>query len=129
MTPYPHRRQIDLAAFEVDTPEQSRYGLPLSVEFCRRCVISNQRPNSAVEYAHTKDSRKQTINFDIEGVCDACRMAEQKHGSIDWIERDRQLRELCDRHRSKDGSYDCVVPGSGGKDSFYTAHIHRMGMA
>jgi len=102
----------------------------MDVGFCRRCVISNQRPNSAVEYAHTKDSKKKTINFDAEGICDACRLAEQKHGSIDWADRERELRELCDRHRSTDGSYDCVVPGSGGKDSFYAAHMlkYKYGM-
>jgi N-acetyl sugar amidotransferase len=42
---------------------------------------------------------------------------------IDWQQRDRQLRELCDKHRKTDGSYDCIVPGSGGKDSFYASHI------
>ena len=67
------------ARSEADAPEVARYGLPLQVGFCRRCVISNQRPNSAVEFAHTKDSKKQTIHFDAEGVCDACRVAEQKH--------------------------------------------------
>ena len=127
---YPRRRDIDLRPFRTDTPDSARYGLPLHVGFCRRCVISNQRPNSAVEYAHTKDSKKATINFDAEGVCDACRMAEQKHGSIDWAERERRLVELCNRYRSKDGSYDCLVPGSGGKDSFYAAHVlkYKYGM-
>lgn len=120
---YPTRREIDLAPFERESPDVARYGLPLDVRFCRRCVISNQRPNSAVEYAHTTASRKQTIAFDAEGVCDACRLAEQKQRTIDWAERERQLRELCDRYRRNDGSYDCVVPGSGGKDSFYAAHV------
>jgi N-acetyl sugar amidotransferase len=101
---------------------EAKYGLPPQVRFCARCVISNQRPNSAVEYAHTKASKKQTINFDAEGVCDACRVAEQKK-SIDWVERERQLVELCNRHRRDDGRYDCIVPGSGGKDSFYAAHV------
>jgi N-acetyl sugar amidotransferase len=32
---------------------------------------------------------------------------------------------LCDLHRRKDGGYDCIVPGSGGKDSTFTAHILR----
>ena len=50
------------------------YGLPAQVQFCRRCVISNQRPNSAVEFKHTRDSQKSTIGFDAEGVCDACRV-------------------------------------------------------
>ena len=130
MPKYPRHRDIDLAPFRMDEPDTTRYGLPLKVGFCRHCVISNQRPNSAVEYAHTKDSKKKTINFDADGVCDACRLGEQKHGSIDWSERELRLRELCDRHRKTDGSYDCVVPGSGGKDSFYAAHMlkYKYGM-
>jgi N-acetyl sugar amidotransferase len=102
-----------------------KYGLPREVKFCRRCVISNQRPNSAVEYSHTAASKKSTIAFDENGVCDACRVAERKATTIDWAERDAELRELCDRHRRTDGRYDCVVPGSGGKDSFYASHILR----
>ncbi len=101
---------------------EAYYGLPREVKFCRKCVISNQRPNSAVEFQHTRDSKKETIGFDAEGVCDACRFAERKRGAIDWAERDKQLRELCDRFRRNDGYYDCLVPGSGGKDSFYAAH-------
>lgn len=100
-----------------------KYGLPVEVKFCKSCVISNQRPNSAVEYQHTKDSKKATINFDEEEICDACRVAEQKKHHIVWEDREQQLRELCDRYRSKDGSYDCILPGSGGKDSFYASHI------
>ena len=110
---------------------EARYGLPPQVRFCRRCVISNQRPNSAVEFAHTRQSHKTTINFDASGVCDACRLAEQKHGgAIDWAARERELKALCDRFRRDDGHYDCVVPGSGGKDSFYAAHVlkYKYGM-
>ncbi|WP_204312484.1 hypothetical protein, partial [Escherichia coli] len=57
----------------------TKYGLPRSVVFCKKCVISNQRPNSAVEYKHTAESKKSVIAFDDEGVCDACRNAERKH--------------------------------------------------
>jgi len=117
---------IDKSQFSPDAKDlPTKYGLPQEVKFCKRCVISNQRPNSAVEYKHTADSVKKTIHFDEEGICDACRFAERKHGAIDWVERDKQLRDLCDRHRSKDGSYDCIVPGSGGKDSFYASHMLR----
>ena len=107
-----------------------KYGLPREVKFCTRCVISNQRPNSAVEFQHTRESKKQTIAFDAEGVCDACRFAEQKRNFIDWDAREKALRELCDRFRKTDGSYDCLVPGSGGKDSFYAAHVlkYKYGM-
>ncbi|MBX3228118.1 MAG: N-acetyl sugar amidotransferase [Labilithrix sp.] len=83
--------------------------------------MSNQRPNSAVEFEHTKDTKKEVLALDAEGVCDACRVAEKKK-SIDWVERDRELRALCDRYRRNDGKYDCLVPGSGGKDSFYAAY-------
>ncbi|OGF64196.1 LPS biosynthesis protein [Candidatus Giovannonibacteria bacterium RIFCSPHIGHO2_01_FULL_45_24] len=109
---------------------QAKYGLPQEVKFCKKCVISNQRPNSAIEFAHTSNTRKATINFDAEGVCDACRFAKIKKTQIDWAERERQLAVLCDRYRKNNGEYDCIVPGSGGKDSFYAAHIlkYKYGM-
>ena len=112
----------ELEAFEQPADQlEAKYGLPRYVAFCKHCVISNQRPNSAVEFQHTSASKKATINFDEDGVCDACRLAEQKHGTIDWKEREDQLAALCDRFRSASG-YDCLVPGSGGKDSFYASH-------
>lgn len=130
MNKFPRRREVDYSLFEPDSRAEPKYGLPRNVEFCTRCVISNQRPNSAVEYAHTAASSKSTIAFDANGVCDACRLSEEKHRTIDWSAREQQLRELCDRYRKNDGSYDCIVPGSGGKDSFYAAHVlkHKFGM-
>ena len=107
-----------------------KYGLPADIKFCRKCVISNQRPNSAVEYQHTAESEKKTIGFDSQNVCDACRVAEAKALGINWQEREKELIELCDRYRKNDGSYDCLVPGSGGKDSFFQAHVlkYKYGM-
>jgi len=101
---------------------EALYGLPVNVRFCKRCVISNQRPSSAVEFRHTRDTSKSTIHIDDDGICDGCRVAERKEREIDWAARERELRALCDRYRRRDGGYDCVVPGSGGKDSFYAAH-------
>jgi N-acetyl sugar amidotransferase len=109
---------------------EPKYGLPSEVKFCRSCVISNQRPNSAVEFQHQATSKKATISLDKNNVCDACKVAEEKRSSIDWAERELQLRELCNKYRKSDGSYDCLIPGSGGKDSFYQAHVlkYRFGM-
>ncbi|MBX7059475.1 MAG: N-acetyl sugar amidotransferase [Leptospirales bacterium] len=121
----------DRTEYSRDNPNpRTLYGLPQTVSYCKKCVISNQRPNSAVEYKHTKESRKATINFDMHGICDACNFAERKRYAIDWNLREQQLKELCDRHRKSDGSYDCIVPGSGGKDSFYASHVlkHNYGM-
>lgn len=82
--------------------------LPKEVKFCKKCVVSNQRPR---------------ITFDENGVCSACNYVHEKHNLIDWDEREKMLLELLDRYRSKDGSYDCIVPGSGGKDSGYVSHM------
>ena len=82
------------------------YNLPKKVEFCKNCVISNQRPR---------------IVFDEEGICTACRYFEYKK-KIDWKKREEELLKLLDKHRSKGRDYDCVVPSSGGKDSAYVAH-------
>jgi N-acetyl sugar amidotransferase len=115
---------MDMSQFSRDVKKpEALYGLPREVRFCRSCIISNQKPNSAVEYQNTKGVKKVTINFDENGICDACTFAERKKNNIDWQERDKQLRELCDRHRRNDGRYDCILPGSGGKDSFYASHI------
>lgn len=108
---------------------QAKYGLPRDVVFCKRCVMSNQRPASAIEFKHSKDSRKVTLKIDDDGICDACRHAEEKE-RIDWKKREEELLRLLDKYRSKKGNYDCMVPGSGGKDSAFQAHVlkYKYGM-
>ncbi len=85
----------------VKTLDRQLPKLPKKIKFCRRCVVSNQRPR---------------IGFDKEGLCGACRFTDIKN-SVDWKERDEVLREVCDRFRRNDGRFDVVVPCSGGKDS------------
>jgi len=103
------RERLAVAAAELPEIEvQSKYGLPSEVRYCKKCVISNQRPR---------------ISFDEEGVCSACRFAEMKRTVIDWNQRESELRALCDRFRRNDGRFDVLVPSSGGKDSSYTAHV------
>lgn len=120
----PTNVNVDYAPFEPrSNTRETRYGLPEDIKHCKTCVITNQRPNSAVEFKHNAESKKSTINFDENCICDACRSVENKHKGIDWEVRNEELKELCDKFRSKDGSYDCVAPGSGGKDSVYAAHI------
>ena len=117
---YPKPVDTSLYAPDRANPE-TYYGLPQEVTFCRKCGYSNQKPNSEKEYKHSVKTQKPTVAFDEEGVCSACRIAERKK-DIDWEIREKKLRELCDRYRRDDGHYDCLVPGSGGKDSFYAAH-------
>jgi N-acetyl sugar amidotransferase len=93
------------------------------VIFCKKCVISNQRPSSVVEFNEESMAKKESIFFDKVGICAACRYAEIKNNNVDWNQREIELKKLCDKYRSRNGSYDCVIPGSGGKDSSFTSHI------
>ncbi len=108
---------------------EAYYGLPHDVKFCSKCVMSNQRPASAIEFKHTKDSKKTTLNFDSDNVCDACRNGDVKD-SIQWDKREEELIKLLDKYRRNDGYYDCIVSGSGGKDSAFQAHVlkYKYGM-
>lgn len=89
--------------------------LPQEVMFCKNCVVSNQRPR---------------VTFNKDGVCSACQWAYEKDHVVDWEKREKELQKLCDKYRSRDGSFDIIVPGSGGKDSSYVAHQlkHKYGM-
>lgn len=106
-----------------------KYGLPAEVVFCKRCVMSNQRPASSVEFRHTRDHKHKALRIADDGVCDACKAAEEKE-RIDWKKREEELVALLDTYRRNDGHYDCIVPGSGGKDSCYAAHLlkYKYGM-
>lgn len=98
-----------------------KHDLPEEVVFCTKCVQSNQRPGTSPEWKKT-DSKVPTAAFGEDGVCLTCKYFEEKK-QIDWDERERELRDLLDRHRRNDGRFDVVVPGSGGKDSIYVAHV------
>ncbi|MDA1096014.1 MAG: N-acetyl sugar amidotransferase [Chloroflexi bacterium] len=106
------------------------WGLPEEVRFCTRCVLSNQKPQSANEYEHGGDSTKETIPFDVHGVCLACRQMDTVNCDIDWERREHELVKLLDRYRRDDGGYDVLVPGSGGKDSAMASHLlkYKYGM-
>lgn len=109
---------------------QTLFGLPETVLFCKSCVISNQRPNSTIEFKHTASERKATIGFGADGICDACRYHQVKEHGVDWEARERALIRLFDKHRRSDGGYDVIVPGSGGKDSAFASHVlkYKYGM-
>ena len=98
-----------------------KYGLPQKIIYCKKCVISNQRPNSTIEFKNDGRKDKEPIIFQ-NGICDACKAVEQKN-KINWEQRESELIELCNKNRKNNGEYDCLVPGSGGKDSFMQAHL------
>ena len=84
------------------------------LRWCSKCLAMSTRPR---------------ISFNEEGRCNACVWTEKKN-TLDWNERESKLEDLLDSQRSQDGSFDCVVPVSGGKDGSYVAHTlkNRWGM-
>ncbi|MNJ96128.1 hypothetical protein D3C87_138490 [compost metagenome] len=78
------------------------------IQYCVRCCVPETQ---------------EGVNFDEMGICTACRSSEEKM-HIDWAVREQQLRKILDEAKAKSGNaYDCVLPISGGKDSFFQAHV------
>ena len=103
--------------------KKNLYGLPSEIKYCIKCNISNQQPTTTNEYYHTKESVFTTIEFDSDGVCSACNFNKKKWDyTINWKDREKELVDLCNKYRKKDGSYDCIVGGSGGKDSVFQSY-------
>jgi N-acetyl sugar amidotransferase len=84
------------------------YKLPKDVKFCKNCTVSNQRPR---------------ITFDENDICSACNFANYKRSQVDWKKREEELLVFLDKYRKNDGSYDVIVPVSGGKDGGFVAHM------
>lgn len=82
--------------------------------WCKNCLNMSTRPR---------------ISFDERGWCNACQWMEEKK-VMDWNSRQNELKKLLDKHRSKNGNFDCIVPVSGGKDGSYVAYTlkHKYGM-
>lgn len=98
-------------------------GLPLEIKYCNLCNISNQQPTTTNEYFHTKDIFLTTVAFDSKGICAACNFNKKKWDqTINWKEREKELVELCNQYRRSDGKYDCIIGGSGGKDSVFQSY-------
>ena len=95
---------------------------PNKVIYCKKCVQSNQRPNTSPEFKK-KNKNIGTISFDANGICHACKYYEEIKNKINWNEREKKLIDLLNKYRDKKKQYDVLVPGSGGKDSIFVSHI------
>jgi N-acetyl sugar amidotransferase len=65
---------------------------------------------------------KPGVQMDGRGFCNACRSQETKR-KINWVEREKELKNILNKVMANNlSSYDCLVPVSGGKNSWYQAH-------
>lgn len=79
-----------------------------NIKYCTRCCL----PETV-----------EGITFDELGICTACQSSEQKM-HINWKNRETELRKILEEAKRKSKSnYDCILPISGGKDSFFQAHV------
>jgi N-acetyl sugar amidotransferase len=102
--------------------QKTLFGLPRKIIFCKKSLISNQRPNSSIEFHHNSNSKKKTLFIDKNKISDSWKYSRMKF-KIDYDYREKQLLKLLEKHRGKHGEFDCIVPGSGGKDSCFASHI------
>ena len=78
------------------------------MQVCTRCLYTSAHP------LH--------LTFDEEGVCSGCRVHEEKD-RLDWAARAEKLRQLLEGYRNRSGNnYDCVIPVSGARDSYFIVH-------
>lgn len=77
------------------------------MQYCTRCCIP---------------ASQEGVSFDELGICTACQTSEQKM-HIRWDLRRKKLESILDKAKKEATSYDCILPISGGKDSFFQAHM------
>lgn len=79
--------------------------------YCNRCVY----PQLAVN-----------LQLDGEGICSSCRAFEKANAITPgfWEKRRKQFEDIIREARKNNTSdYDCIIPVSGGKDSYYQTHV------
>lgn len=79
------------------------------MKYCTRCLYPANHPLK--------------ITFDDQGVCSGCRVHEEKD-TLDWRPRLEKLKKILGHFRSRSGNYyDCIIPVSGARDSYFIVHI------
>jgi N-acetyl sugar amidotransferase len=86
------------------------------IQACNRCLYLTSHPLG--------------LELDEEGICSGCRVHEEKD-TLDWITRWQKLESIVKPYRSASGrEYDCIVPVTGGNDSYFIVHLvkERLGL-
>ena len=87
----------------------SLFNVADDILFCKRCLYGTTHPLG--------------LTLDSEGVCSGCRIHEEKD-TLDWSERWVKLEQLIKPYRTHSkGNYDCIVPVSGGSESYWVLHL------
>ncbi len=74
----------------------------MKIKICKECIMPSSKPD---------------LEFGFDGICQGC-LAYKNRFSINWQERQAKLIEIFKKHK-KHKNYDCIIPVSGGKDSYF----------
>ncbi|HXB41280.1 MAG TPA: N-acetyl sugar amidotransferase [Bacteroidia bacterium] len=78
------------------------------MKICNRCLYP--------------ENHALNIVFDEEGICSGCRVHEEKD-TLDWNMREEKLKTILNQFRNTSGNnYDCIIPVSGARDSYFIVH-------
>jgi len=78
------------------------------MKYCKRCLYPENHPLNIV--------------FDEHGICSGCRVHEEKD-TINWGPKEEKLRSILNQYKNISGNnYDCIIPVSGARDSFFIVH-------
>ena len=83
------------------------------MNYCKKCLMPDTKPY---------------LEFNEEGICNACQIHEKKQNAIDgidWHIREKKFEDMIKWVKSQKAPwYDALVPVSGGKDSI--TQVHRL---
>lgn len=79
------------------------------MKYCNRCLYPANHPYGMI--------------FDAAGICMGCRIHEEKD-SLDWDGRFQALKKIVHENGKSMGrkGFDCIVPVTGGGDSYFIVH-------
>ena len=84
-------------------------------QYCKQCVYPFFGANLTIK----------------DGICSACQSFDKYYNITkeEWNIRKKTLQEIF-KEKKNNNNYDCVIPVSGGKDSFFQTHyaINELGL-
>jgi len=84
-----------------------------NIFYCTNCVYPSSYPS--------------ILSFNENKKCSGCLVSEEKF-TLNYKERQKKLIKIINENVSKEHHYDCLIPVSGGKDSYFQAHtIKKLG--
>lgn len=75
------------------------------MKYCKRCLYPENHPLNVI--------------INEQGICSGCVVHEEKF-TIDWNKKEKKLQQILNSYKNNNGfSYDCIIPVSGAKDSYF----------